>query len=89
MLTNPAERQASIDRLKAAEPEGGYQDISRVWYLLYFASATTISIAVAYYLADYLPKWLPPASRFFIAFASFMALGIFLMRRWNTKNNQV
>ena len=89
MFTNPSDRQATLDRLKAAEPAGGYQEIPRFWYLAYFAASTAISIAVAYYLADLVPKVLPPATPFFVVFILFMALGLFLMRRWFVKHNQV
>jgi hypothetical protein len=87
MLTNPAEQAAAIERAKAAEPAGGYQDISRFWYFTYFAVSTAISIAAAYCLADRVPKWLPPESPFFIVFVLFMAVGFLLVRRWHKRHN--
>ncbi len=88
MFTNPSDRQATIDRLKAAEPAGGYQEIPRLWYFAYFAASTVTSIVAAYYFADLVPKPLPPATPFFVVFILFMALGLFLMRRWVVKHNK-
>jgi hypothetical protein len=77
-----------LERLKAAEPVGGYKDLPGVYYYTYFISSALLSIVVAYYLGDHLPAGVPPIALFLIPFVPCMIVGFLLLRKVARKSSK-
>lgn len=79
--SNP-ERDKLIQRLKDAAPPGGYKDFHIAWYLLFLFGSASISIYLAYLLADtVVGQNIPDIFLFLLTFVPLLVCGGSLMMR--------